>query len=146
MELVLRFLVFRTMPPAELAAVADMGEFLTDKAVALASDKSFDRSGEEKAFKATFALLSSALGSDSFRRYDVGKRKFVGGFSVSAYEVVALGVGYNYKQLRQDPSDIADIAKAFWTDPEFTRNSGSGVRASTRVPKIVPLGRRKFAV
>jgi hypothetical protein len=31
-----------------------------------------------------------------------------------------------------------------WADAKFVENSGSGVRASSRVPKIVPFGRALF--
>jgi hypothetical protein len=145
MELVLRFLVFRTMPPAGLVNLGDLGDFLTDKAAELAKDKAFDRTEEEKAFRSTFQLIKVALGDDAFRRFDNSRRRFVGGFSVSAFEAVALGVGYNYKRLLQAPSDIANKAKSIWTDADFFANSGSGVRASSRVPKIVPYGRKLFA-
>jgi hypothetical protein len=144
MELVLRFIVFRAMARDELGTIGDMGEFLTDKAVELASNKAFDAPGEAAAFRATFALLSRTLGDDSFRRYDAKRNRFVGGFSVSAYEVVALGVGYNYRRLEKNSSKIEPTAKRIWSDPEFTTNSGSGIRASTRVPRIVPFAREIF--
>jgi hypothetical protein len=145
MELVLRFIVFRTMAPSGLTNLGDLGDFLTDKAAELAKDKAFNRAEEEKAFKATFKLLQDALGDDSFRRYDKTRKRFVGGFSVSAYEAVALGIGYNHKKLSAAPNTIADKAKSIWSDPTFYNNSGSGVRASSRVPKIIPYGRKLFA-
>ncbi len=54
MELVLRFIVFRTMPPSALRSIGDVGEFLTEKAKALAQDKSFNYEKEEEAFCETF--------------------------------------------------------------------------------------------
>jgi Protein of unknown function DUF262 len=144
MELVLRFIVFRALREEELGSIGDMGDFLTDKAVQLASDRAFDARGEEEAFRTTFALLRQTLASDSFRRYDVTRRRFVGGFSVSAFEVVALGVGYNYRRLQHSAPTLLERVQALWANPEFTENSGSGVRASSRVPRIVPLGRRVF--
>src|SRR5882724_9349149 len=96
-SLVSRFVVFRRMPPAELRTVGDVGEFLTEKAKTLAQDKAFDYKGEEQAFRETFALLVSTLEDKSFRRYDKGKQRFVGAFSVSAFEALAIGMGYNPK-------------------------------------------------
>jgi hypothetical protein len=84
MELVLRFLVFRTLPPPDLVNLGDLGEFLTDKASELARDESFDYKGEEQAFKETFGILKKRLGDDAFRRYDPVRKRFGGGFSVSA--------------------------------------------------------------
>lgn len=145
MELVLRFLVFRTMEESKLVNLGDLGDFLTDRATEFAQDKSFDQGAEEEAFRATFGLLRDVLGSDAFRRWDVVRQRFVGGFSVSAYEVIALGIGYNYKRLSEGSSEIIEKAKNIWSDPQFTENSGSGVRASSRVPKTIPYGRRLFA-
>jgi hypothetical protein len=146
MELVLRFLVFRTMSEEQLGKIGDMGEFLTDRAVELAEQNILDRDVEERAFRATFTVLQQQLGSDSFRRFDWQKGKFVGGFSVSAFEAMSLGVGYNYEALLADPADILGKAKELWRQPEFVDNSGSGVRASSRVPKIVPYARRLFGL
>lgn len=146
MELVLRFLVFRRTPQQSLIGLGDLGDFLTDKAVEIAQDKAFPRQEEEEAFRTTFELLKeSGLADDSFRRYDKSRKRFVGGFSVSAYEAVALGIGYNYKKLAGESSQIPEKVKSIWSDPEFYNNSGSGIRASSRVPKIVPYGRKLFA-
>jgi hypothetical protein len=145
MELVTRFIVFRKMPPAALKTIGDVGEFLTEKAKALAQDKAFDYKKEEAAFRETFAILSSTLEDNAFRRYDKTKERFVGGFSVSAFEAVAIGMGYNPKTAATKPFLVEKKIKAMWADKEFVENSGSGVRASSRVPNIVPYGRAIFA-
>jgi Protein of unknown function DUF262 len=144
MELALRFLVFRRMPEAQLKELGDIGDFLTDAAAKIATDIKYDRAEEEQAFRSTFSILHEALASDAFRRYDPSRKRFVGGFLVSAFEAVGLGVGYNYKALLKKPGRIRENAQKLWTDPEFVDNSGSGVRASTRLPKIVPYGRKLF--
>jgi hypothetical protein len=145
MELALRFLVFRTAATNSLKNVGDMGEYLTDKAAGLAQDKKFDRATAEDAFRKTFALLREQAGSDSCRRYDADRQRFVGGFSVSAFEAVALGVGFNYQRLSGEKAPLLERIKSLWQNSEFIANSGSGVRASSRVPKVIPLGRKLFA-
>ena len=142
MELVSRFVVFRTMTNAALRTIGDVGEFLTEKAKAIAQDKSFDYKKEEAAFRDTFAVLASTLADDAFRRYDKGKQRFVGGFSVSAFEAVAIGLGYNPKIATAKPSLVEKGVMSMWGDAEFVQNSGSGIRASSRVPRIVPYGAR----
>jgi Protein of unknown function DUF262 len=144
-ELLSRFIVFRTMAPAALKTIGDVGEFLTEKAKAIAQDKSFDYKKEETAFRETFATLAATLEDNAFRRYDKSKQRFVGGFSVSAFEAVAIGMGYNPKISAANPSLVEVGVKHMWADAEFVSNSGSGVRASSRVPKIVPYGRAIFA-
>jgi hypothetical protein len=145
MELVLRFIVFRSMPQAELTNLGDLGEFLTEKAKVLAQDKGFNYKAEEAAFRATFRILSSVLADYAFHRYDDQKGRFVGGFSVSAFEAVAIGIGYNTKKASADPARVEQKVKAMWSKKEFIENSGSGIRASSRVPKIVPFGRNHFS-
>jgi hypothetical protein len=145
MELVLRFVLLRTMPRVKLKTIGDMGDFLTDRTIELAKQENFDWDAEATAFRKTFALLRDQLGSDAFRRYDAQKKRFVGGFSISAFEVIALGVGYNVARAQKDPKQVVKRAQQIWADAFFTDNSGSGVRASSRLPKIVPYGRQLFA-
>jgi hypothetical protein len=145
MELVLRFVVLRMLPRTRLKSIGDMGDFLTDQTVELADEERFDYMAEETAFYTTFSLLRDQLGSDAFRRYDSAKGKFVGGFSISAFEVIGLGVGHHYQRVSQRAEQVVQKTQRIWSDPTFTENSGSGVRASSRLPKIIPYGRQLFA-
>lgn len=145
LELVLRFLVFRRTSPKRLVNLGDLGELLTDRASDLARDKTLNRAREEGAFKRTFSMLAAALSSDSFRRYDKPKDRFVGGFSVSAFEAVALGVGYAPDKAESDPKKLASLVARIWSDEKFLDYSGSGIRAASRVPRLVPYGRKLFS-
>jgi hypothetical protein len=144
LELVLRFLVFRQFDEAQMRNIKDLGEFLTEKMIQLAGSSDFKRDEEEKAFKQTFTILQNSTGANSFRRYDPDRDGFIGGFLVSAYETVALGVGYNYKALSRKIGDIEKIIRNIWKHDVFIKNSGAGVRASTRIPNNIPLGRKMF--
>ena len=143
MDLALRFVVFRKMATEKLKEVGDINDFLTQKAIELAENPP-DLRAEEEAFAKTFALLNASVGSNSMKKYDKGKGKFVGGFLVSAFEVVALGIGYNIDQLDASSIDIEHLVKEIWSDPAFTSAAGSGVRASSRIPKVIPHGRTVF--
>src|ERR1035437_5527425 len=111
-------------------SVGDLGEFLTDEAKARAQDKGFNYKSEETAFRETFALLAKTLEDDAFRRYDAQKGRFLGGFSVSAFEAVAIGIGYNPVKAMAKRAQLPDRVKAMWSAAEFVENSGSGIRAS----------------
>lgn len=72
----------------------------------------------------------------------------MGGFLLSAYEVMAIGLGYNFEQydrLGRFDKDLTNVAISIWSNAEFTGRTGSGVRASLRIPFIVPLGRQLLA-
>jgi hypothetical protein len=147
LELLVRFLVFRRFPDDRLTKIGDLGDLLTDEILTLAGDADFQREPEEAAFRSTFRVLSAALQDDSFRRYDAGKEKFTGGFLISAYEVIALGLGYCIEPAGAVPKtagDIRAVAVNLWSNSTFLGGIGSGVRASTRIPVTVPLGRQLF--
>ena len=148
LELVTRFLVLRNLEEDQLTSIGDIGEFLNDKIVEMASSEEFEgtKAVEAEAFERTFALLVESLGDRSFRRYDAAKQRHVGGFSISAFEPIALGVGYNFQRYGSIGSwpSIEETAKGLWSNGAFLRRSGSGVRASTRIPANIPLGRQLF--
>ena len=103
---------------------------------------------ETEAFRFTFGRLATALGDNSFRKYDLKREAYFGGFSLSVFEPISMGLGYHFEAYNNAPSnllpDIRKISKDLWKSPVFTNNSGSGVRASQRVRTNIPLGRRMF--
>jgi hypothetical protein len=105
------------------------------------------RAVEERAFIETFRLLNERLEDNAFRRFSREKGKFLGPFSIASFEVVALGIGFNIGQDgKYSLVDlIPDKVKSIWENQLFIKNSGSGVRASVRIPKIVPMGRDLFS-
>ena len=142
-DLAVRFLVLRAQDEGKLKGIGDMGEYLNDQAIQLAQKTNFDRDHEGVAFRFTFASLAETLGEDSFRRYDTTKQRYVGKFLLSVFEVLALGLGYNFERCQHDKvmPDIISVSQNLWENEEFRRYSGSGVRASSRIPHTVPLGR-----
>ena len=109
----------------------------------LAVDNNFDKVSWETLFKKTFDLLSENLSDESFKRYDIGRLKFTGGFLLSQYEVVAYGVGNNLKN-SNPVIDIREKAASIWSDKRYTEWSGSGITATRRLPRILPFGREVF--
>ena len=150
LELVTRFLVFRRLSKSRLNDVGDVGEFLTDNIVDLAESNKFEKTKaeEQKAFEITFQVLAKALGENSFRKYDHIKKGYFGPFLISAFEPIAMGLGYNYEKYCAKTISIPDleaVSKRLWTNEDFLSHSGSGVRASSRIPVNIPLGRQLFA-
>ncbi|NLD26155.1 MAG: DUF262 domain-containing protein [Acholeplasmataceae bacterium] len=142
-ELALRFIIFHNIDHAELTNLADLGLFITNKMLGMAKNPAFNKSHVESVFKDTFDLLSSSIGRNAFRRFDVGKQKFTGGFLLSPFEVVAYGLGYNYKNFPA-LNQIEEKVKSVWTEEEFNVNSGTGIPATRRLPRLLPIGRRIF--
>ncbi len=144
MELVLRFVLLRTLPEEKLSTIGDISEFITEKMLETASDPAFDRETEGELFRRTFSLLNDALEGNAFRRFDQAKSKFLGGFLISGFEAVALGLGWNI-DTPPPISEMEGLIQSIWNRDDFRQNSGGGIRASTRIPRVVPIGRRVFA-
>ncbi|MEY3869180.1 MAG: hypothetical protein RLZZ338_3071 [Cyanobacteriota bacterium] len=140
-ELLLRFIVFRKLEEPAIKKMVDLGDFLTAQMIELAKDQNFNFQREKEAFQKTFEILHKT-GSDSFRKYDHKKNKFSGSFLVSAYEAIALGIGYHYENISD--INIKDKIKEIWQDSSYTKYVGSGGNAKRRIQELLPFGRRKF--
>lgn len=144
LELVLRFMVLKDLEKEQLK-FEDVGDFLTERMLEIADDDAdFDVASSGVAFLSTFAaLINSGLEDDSFRKFSVDKNRFLGSFSISGFEGIAIGLGsrYSLNPNATNPVDLVEIVKALWSNAKFTAYSGSGIRANLRVPHVVPLGR-----
>ncbi len=144
-ELVLRFLSFRNV---EYRPGLDVHEYLDGATIQLAKAATLRRDTERKAFESTFGMIAAALGSNAFRRWD-GSR-FTGKFLISVYEVLVTGVTTNLPKLTAlSPQKCSDFvvkrAKGLWMNQTFQKNSGAGVRGSTRLANLLPFARTYFA-
>ena len=144
-ELALRFIVFSHISDAELSkGVGDVGDFLTERMKTIATQAKFPRKKFEADFKKTFDVIYNVVGSDAFKRYSTKKKRHEGGFLLSQYEVVALGIAHNLSQLPTE-SEIKSRIQKIWLDKNYTDWAGSGITATRRLPRLVPLGRALFA-
>jgi hypothetical protein len=143
LELALRFIIFSLLPEKEISNIGDVGVFLTERMSEIATQDNFDNKKWKDLFQKTFDLLARELNDSSFKRYSATKSKFLGGFLLSQYEVVAYGVAYNIDR-GVTPCNLIDKVSAIWADPEYTTWSGSGITATRRLPRLIPFGRKVF--
>jgi hypothetical protein len=141
LELVGRYLSLLHSTGGELKGLGNMDSFLSKKIFSLAGDESFDRPGEADRFQRLFLLLAQTAGEDAFRRYDTGRKRFLGSFSVSAFEAISVGVAKNldkWESASDGEPRLQDRIQKLWSNTIFRTRSGSGVAASNRVPYIIP--------
>lgn len=141
MELALRYLIFSKINMDDFDRSGDVGEYITNQMIKLAQAKDFDYENAKSRFENTFRLLGATLGTDSFRRFD--GLSFKGGFLLSPFEVIACGLGYNFPNIPEPDSAVQKI-KELYSNETYQRWSGSGVRANSRLPYLIPLGRDLF--
>jgi hypothetical protein len=146
-ELALRYFVYKTLDPDELSDSKDIGKLLTDKMIGFASSSEFNKDSEGESFKKAFKLLNLCFGEDVFKKWDGVKKKFTGPFSISAFEVISTGIAKHINSYNEDADSIEKLRmkiKQVSTDERYIYNSGSGKRASTRLPHLLPLGKEIF--
>jgi hypothetical protein len=142
-EILCKFLIFRISDESNMREIIDLDTFLTEKIQELANNPIFNYEEEEAAFEKTFQLLADCLASDSFRKYDIAKQKFIGGFLLASFEAIALGIGYNYQHYNATCLQIRNKIIEIWSNPDFTSALRNSTR--TRLPKLISLGRKLFA-
>lgn len=145
-ELALRFTLLAQIEEDEIKSIGDVGAFLTEKMSDVASKKSFKRAPVKRLFEKTFEVIDECLGDDAFKRYSIKKGRHEGGFLLSLYEVVALGIAYNIaNDSLCKKAEIVGRVQSVWNNKTFTDWATSGVTASRRLPRLIPLGRELFS-
>ena len=138
-ELVLRLLAFRNV---KYEHGLDVHEYLDKSLIEIANKKvTLSLSVETSVFERTFSVLDKALGANTFKRWDGDK--FTGKFLMSLFEVIAVGVSQNIDLIEakgpRTRAFVIERAKALWNDPVFKKNSGAGIRGTTRLAKLLPM-------
>ncbi|MBK6917726.1 MAG: DUF262 domain-containing protein [Deltaproteobacteria bacterium] len=144
LELVVRFIVLHSRGPEQLsqAALRDLNQVLDREAVALATKSPRGSTQLEATFVKTFDTIVANGGDAVFRRWDSGKKAFVGSFLNTAYEIIALGLGYHVAAGTQHRKDLLEVAKEVWALPEMARGFSTGRSTEARLAGFVPLGRK----
>lgn len=148
LELVLRFLILRNASIRQLRDIPDVSDFITKEVKRIAIDKDFNKDLAEADFKKTFDLLYLSLQDNAFRKCQNGR--YLGGFSLSLFEVMALGLGQNISLYDVNNPEhlqkIKGISESLSQEPRYTNKSGTGYRAANRLPFILPLGKELFSL
>lgn len=145
MELALRFVVFRKIDEAQLSKIGNIGEYLTAALVEFTELDEQTRKHEQQVFAKTFSLLKDSGGSSTLRRWDEKTGRIAGSFALSAFETIALGVGYYDAPPRIDSELILERRTSLWQSDKFKSGFSFGLRADQRMRKTVPAGRALFA-
>lgn len=143
-ELVLRFFAFRNVV---YKSGLDVHEYLDDALVKMATNAEFSSATEAAIFAKTFRLLNAALGDSAFKRWNGAD--FSGKFLMSVFEVVALGVSKNIDAIDALGEAVSrELVRArcilLWQDATFMKNSGAGVRGTSRLANLLPLAEAFF--
>lgn len=141
-ELVLRFLFLHSVPETSAVSLRGFSQKLDDAAVLLAERFPEGRETLTSVFEETFRLIADSADDDAFRKWDAARGKFTGGFSNTAFEIVAVGLGYNIAQGRPHRTDVLNATKEIWTASEMRGRYSTGVSTESRLSRTLPFGRQ----
>jgi uncharacterized protein with ParB-like and HNH nuclease domain len=144
-ELALRFVLLAQIQEKDIKSVGDVGVFLTEKIIEAAQNNNLEKLSMKSLFDETFSVLNDVFNDNAFRRFSIKKNRHEGGFLVSLYEVIGLGVAFNIANgTLCDKSDIVERARSVWSNATFNQSSSGGMTAARRLPKLIPYGRNLF--
>jgi hypothetical protein len=140
MDLALRFLTLRNVSGPE---VGDVHDFLRDRMEEIATDDQYPFDHEETLFREVFSFLDAELDANSFRSWSAQKQEFRGGFSLGAFEGIAITLGKNWPAVKKRGAkfDASAFVKEVWSQPEY-KKSFSGLRARERMARVLPAAER----
>ncbi|MEQ8602125.1 MAG: DUF262 domain-containing protein [Marivibrio sp.] len=146
LEIVLRFLILRSIPIDDVKEIGDLGQFLTTQMRLEFAREEFSLEKDRDLFNRTFCILREAADDSSLRRYDPNKKRFVGPFLISAFEMVALGVAYNIDLVEEYGAEwLREKICGAWSDERTQGIYGQGVSTARRLPKTLEFGRNFFS-
>lgn len=144
-ELVLRFLILHNRENVRSRELRNFSSFLDDETIKLAED--FDELHDEltRTFEQTFDKIADELGEDAFRRWlPPPKDKFSGAFLNTAYEVIALGLGYHVARGHIPHMEVKEAAEVLWTAGLIPPSFATGRSSEDRISTLLPIGRALF--
>jgi Protein of unknown function DUF262 len=140
-ELVLRFLFLHNRSPITNSLLRNFGQVLDDASVEMAERFPHNSAEQEEVFKATFQVLWENGGDDVFRKWDPPRNSFVGGFLNTAYEVIAMGLGFHIAHGSPFRRDTIAAAQELWKREDMTTRFATGLSTEARLTRMLPLGR-----
>ncbi|WP_368930466.1 DUF262 domain-containing protein [Achromobacter xylosoxidans] len=136
MDLALRFIALRDVKGSE---IGDVHEFLRDRMEDIALDSGYDFDREQEIFEEVFEFLDAAVGSNAFRPWVEAKGEFRGGFSLGAFEGMAIVLGRHWARIKKIKRTfpVQEFIEMVWSQPEY-KKSFSGLRARERMARVLP--------
>lgn len=147
LELLLRFLMLHNRAiTGKRGGLGDFPTKLDNWALDLASNFPKNSGELESVFKQTFDAIAEYGSELVFRKWDSKFDSFRGGFSSTAFESLALGVGYHIANRTRFRTDLVEAAKELWiTEIPEHLGTTTGLATGDRFAKTVPLGRNLMA-
>lgn len=140
-DLVLRFLWLHRKQQVTTASLRQFQERLEEQALEMATHHDAQKVELERVFNETFDLLAAKGGDQIFKKWNASKSRFQGGFLNTAYEVLAMGLGYQIANGQAHRDDLLEAARDLWQQPDMTTRFATGKATEQRLALMLPKGR-----
>lgn len=151
LEFALRFIVYRNIKRSEYSLSDDITRLLTDAMKGYCIHQTLDYEKEQEIFEKTFSLLNQSLGEDVFKAYYPKEDRFKGALTVSAFEIIAIGVAENLQFILEldNPTEyIKHKVKDLYSDEVYIKLKNgkiSSQKAVTRFTTLTEFGKKYFS-
>lgn len=138
LELIIRFIVFYSinLEDKALSDSSEIADFLDNEIIKIAL-KTSTHEKIVKIFEDTFELIDKTMSDNAFRKFYLDINRHKGGFSIALFESISVGIAKNIDKIKYK-SNLKEVIEKFSTEKFFLDSSGAGVRASSRIRKIIP--------
>lgn len=120
-----------------------ISEFIDRETIRLVNTANYEEFSD--AFKRTFDMLNLSLGESSFKKYDSEQQKFKGGFNVSVFEILTIGISTNIDKISEKGSKKLEAKiKEIQSEDTIVKSLGRGVRAIKRFRDTTNFSREFF--
>lgn len=145
MEIALRFVIYRHFSPTRASGFSDLNLFITTEMKEVLFMEDFDRENEKIVFERTFELFNELLQEDSFKKFSHEQNKYKGPFSLSIFEVLAVGASSIEEVDNNLKNKIYELSKFLAEDDYFIDNTKYGTRSISRFQILTKYGKRLFS-
>lgn len=142
-ELIVRYIIARSANLEDINLQQDMGIYLTEELMNLMELNEADLNQYVEDFKKAMELLNEALGDKAFKKYNQEKDDFLGGFSLSMYEVLIVGLSEN-NDIWKDTDKLKGVIKHIPNNSRFEHATTRGKRPIARFQELTRLSRELF--
>lgn len=144
-ELIVRYIIARSLDMELVNLQNDMGVFLTEELLELMEKDEVELTKYIDEFNRTVQLLNRVLGERALKKYNHEKETFEGGFSLSMFEVILLGLSENIDNWEtESEATLVSIIQEVPIKPEFEHATSRGKRAIARFKELSLLSRDLF--
>jgi hypothetical protein len=144
LELVTRFIALHNRESSRITqnSLRDLPQILDDESVELATKSNSVINKIEDIFIKTFSVIADNGDEDVFRRWDNTKQEFRGPFLISAFEIIALGIGFHIANGNKFRTDLIKLSKEMWSLVSMQAGYSTGRSTESRLVEFIPLGRQ----